>query len=122
MRWNLTIRLSESGHSRGTAQLISHDPSHGRSASASPEASDTQAASVATAAKIEFLKDGDLVTTTLVTGQHWDAPNGWAPLQRIAVAGLRQYRKTQLAETIACRWVLTVNRVYRESGRLVEKV
>ena len=51
-------------------------------------ASDAQAASVAKTVEAEFLKPGGIVTTTLDTGQQWDWPNGWAPLQWIAVEGL----------------------------------
>src|SRR5690606_19863719 len=36
----------------------------------------------------DFLKQGGLVTTLEHTGQQWDAPNGWAPLQWMAVNGL----------------------------------
>jgi alpha,alpha-trehalase len=61
------------------------------------------------------------VTTPLESGQQWDAPNGWAPLQWIAVAGFRRYGETRLAESIACRWMLNVERVFRRSGKLVEK-
>jgi alpha,alpha-trehalase len=57
----------------------------------------------------------------LETGQQWDAPNGWAPVQWIAVDGLRRYHQDRLAETIACRWMRTVNAVYDDSGKLVEK-
>jgi len=32
---------------------------------------------------------GGLATTLVNSGQQWDAPNGWAPLQWIAVVGLR---------------------------------
>jgi alpha,alpha-trehalase len=84
-------------------------------------ASEAQAASVAAAVTRSLLKEGGIVTTTLDTGQQWDAPNGWPPLQWIAVSGLRQYRKAQLAETIACRWMLNVERVYSRTGKLVEK-
>ena len=55
------------------------------------------------------------------TGQQWDSPNGWAPLQWIAVSGLRDYGQAPLAATIACRWMANVNDVYRQSGKLVEK-
>ena len=48
-------------------------------------------------------------------------PNGWAPLQWIAVAGLRNYEHASLAAAIACRWIVTVSRGYRASGKLVEK-
>jgi len=84
-------------------------------------ASEAQAAGVATAVTRDLLKVGGVVTTTLNTGQQWDSPNGWAPLQWIAISGLRRYGKTQLAEVIACRWMLNVNRLYGESGKLIEK-
>jgi len=84
-------------------------------------ASDTQAASVAAAAEKELLEPGGIVATPIDTGQQWDAPNGWAPLQWIAVDGLRRYRRGSLAESIACRWMNGVNEVYRDSGKLDEK-
>jgi alpha,alpha-trehalase len=84
---------------------------------ASPDQADRVAATVSR----DLLKAGGLVTTTLDTGQQWDAPNGWAPLQWIGVAGLRRYHNPSLARIIACRWMANVNQVYRASGRLVEK-
>ena len=68
-----------------------------------------------------LLQAGGLVTTTVHTGEQWDAPNGWAPLQWIGVSGLRRYGERQLAATIACRWLRSVRRVYAETGKLVEK-
>jgi len=84
-------------------------------------ASESQAAAVAKTVNRELLKPGGIVTTPLDTGQQWDSPNGWAPLQWIAIAGLRHYGQTSLAETIACRWMVNVDEVYRRSGKLVEK-
>jgi alpha,alpha-trehalase len=84
-------------------------------------ASDEQAAAVASTAAVELLKAGGIVTTPLVSGQQWDSPNGWAPLQWIAISGLRKYAQTSLAEAVACRWMLNVNAVYEQSGKLVEK-
>ncbi len=84
-------------------------------------ASREQADAVAAAIRKELLKEGGIVTTTQATGEQWDAPNGWAPLQWIAVSGLRQYAQALLAEAIACRWMVSVNRVYGETGKLVEK-
>jgi alpha,alpha-trehalase len=84
-------------------------------------ASEQQAASVGKVVARDLLKSGGIVTTTVKTGQQWDSPNGWAPLQWIAVSGFRQYGQEQLAETIACRWMANVNRVYSETGKLVEK-
>ena len=84
-------------------------------------ASEAQAASVAKAVEAELLKPGGIVATTLDTGQQWDWPNGWAPLQWIAVEGLSSYGQNRLAETIACRWMVNVSRIYRQTGKLVEK-
>src|SRR5438874_2715040 len=84
-------------------------------------ASREQADSVAATIGKQLLEEGGIVTTTQNTGEQWDAPNGWAPLQWIAVSGLRQYAQGRLAETIACRWMVSVNRVYGETGKLVEK-
>ena len=84
-------------------------------------ASQAQAAAVAATMARDLLKSGGLVTTPLESGQQWDAPNGWAPLQWIGVSGLRAHAISPLAETLACRWMHNVNRVYGESGKLVEK-
>jgi alpha,alpha-trehalase len=84
-------------------------------------ASKAQADAVANITARELLKAGGIVTTTVTTGQQWDSPNGWAPLQWIAVSGLRDYGETPLAAAIACRWMAIVNDVYRQSGKLVEK-
>jgi alpha,alpha-trehalase len=80
-----------------------------------------QADAVAREVSRDLLKAGGIVSTPFTSGQQWDAPNGWAPLQWIGVLGLRQYALMPLAQTIACRWMLGVNRVYRENGKLVEK-
>jgi len=68
-----------------------------------------------------LLRRGGVATTNASTGQQWDEPNGWAPLQWIAVSGLDRYGHQALADTIAARWVRTVSGVYRCTGRLVEK-
>jgi alpha,alpha-trehalase len=84
-------------------------------------ASESQAAAVAHAVTRELLQPGGIVTTPLRTGQQWDAPNGWAPMQWIAIDGLRRTGQAALAEAIACRWMVSVQDVYRQSGKLVEK-
>src|SRR2546425_7735207 len=33
----------------------------------------------------DFLKPGGFVTTLIASGQQWDAPNGWPPLQWLAI-------------------------------------
>jgi alpha,alpha-trehalase len=68
-----------------------------------------------------FLQPGGVVTTDRETGEQWDAPNGWAPLEWIAIQGLRNYGQDALAATIARRWIALNLRVYRETGKLMEK-
>ncbi|QWA12232.1 alpha,alpha-trehalase TreA [Sodalis ligni] len=69
----------------------------------------------------QLLKQGGLTTTTHTTGQQWDAPNGWAPLQWVAVEGLRNYGNDALAEDIATRFLGNVQRLYNNQHKLVEK-
>ena len=84
-------------------------------------ASEAQAAAVAQATIRDLLAAGGIVTTPSSTGEQWDAPNGWAPIQWIAVSGLLQYGQQALATTVACRWMRNVEGVYKRSGKLVEK-
>jgi alpha,alpha-trehalase len=84
-------------------------------------ASPQQAAAVARIARRRLLESGGIVTTPITTGQQWDSPNGWAPLQWIAISGLRDYGHSALARTIACRWLSNVTAVYRHTGKLLEK-
>jgi alpha,alpha-trehalase len=80
-----------------------------------------QARAVAQTVRRRLLSPGGLATTTLTTGQQWDAPNGWAPLQWIGIEGLRRSGEPVLAKTIATRWLATVTAHYRADGKLVEK-
>jgi alpha,alpha-trehalase len=80
-----------------------------------------QASSVAHKLERHFLKAGGLVSTLLYSGQQWDAPNGWAPLQWMAIRGLRNYGFAELAEEIKRRWIALNLRVYENTGKMVEK-
>jgi len=84
-------------------------------------ASREQGHRVARMIQTTLLRAAGLAATPLHTGQQWDLPNGWAPLQWIAVRGLRAYGEPDLARDIAERWLANVQRVYRDSGKLVEK-
>ncbi len=68
-----------------------------------------------------FLFDGGLITTLEETGQQWDSPNGWAPLQYIAVKGLSNYGFKDLAKTIAKRWLMTNELLFKKTGKILEK-
>jgi alpha,alpha-trehalase len=80
-----------------------------------------QAGAVASTLGKEFLKDGGLVTSLYNTGQQWDAPNGWAPLQWISIVGLENYGFESLAETVAKRWIQLNLDVYNRTGKFMEK-
>lgn len=84
-------------------------------------ASAEQAHAVAKNVRTQFLKEGGVVTTLETSGQQWDAPNGWAPLQWICIQGLARYGHHDLAENIAQRWIKLNTEVYHRSGRLLEK-
>jgi len=84
-------------------------------------ATNEQAALVAKKIKSQFLKEGGIITTTIHSGQQWDAPNGWAPLQWMTIIGLDNYGHIELAKDIATRWVSLNERVYQATGKFVEK-
>lgn len=80
-----------------------------------------QSTSMAKVTADHLLAPGGLRTSLRFTHQQWDAPNGWPPLQWVAIDGLARYGHEGLAKDIAARWVGTVDRAYRETGRLLEK-
>jgi alpha,alpha-trehalase len=80
-----------------------------------------QARAVAARLERDFLRPGGLVTTLVASGQQWDAPNGWAPLEWMAIEGLRRYGFAALADTVAARWLALLEHTYRATGRMMEK-
>jgi alpha,alpha-trehalase len=67
------------------------------------------------------LKPGGISTTTVNSGQQWDAPNGWAPLQWVAVAGLQNYDQKKLSMDVTWRFLSNVQHTYDREKKLVEK-
>jgi alpha,alpha-trehalase len=84
-------------------------------------ATEKQAARVADRIERDFLAPGGWVTTLTTSGQQWDAPIGWAPLQWIVFRGLRNYGFDDAARSGATRWIDNVIGKYRSTGRLLEK-
>ena len=84
-------------------------------------ATDQQAKAVASVIQNKFLQPGGVTTTLETTGQQWDAPNGWAPLQWMTILGLQNYNMHELAKEIATRWIALNKRVYERTGKLMEK-
>ena len=75
------------------------------------------------AARLErdFLKPGGFVTTNVASGQQWDSPNGWPPLEWLTIEGVRRYGRADLADKAASQWLSLIQRTYRTTGRMMEK-
>jgi alpha,alpha-trehalase len=77
----------------------------------------------AVAARLErdFLKPGGFATTLIASGQQWDAPNGWPPLQWLSIQGVRRYGRGDLADKARDRWLALNHRTYQSTGKMTEK-
>jgi alpha,alpha-trehalase len=80
-----------------------------------------QVAAMARLVREHLLAAGGLRTTVIASGEQWDAPNGWAPLQWIALAGFERHGHHALAREIANRWKATVEQAYAQTGEIFEK-
>jgi len=69
----------------------------------------------------DFLKPGGFVTTPIASGQQWDAPNGWPPLEWLAIEAVRRYGRADLADAARDRWLAVNRRTYRATGKMMEK-
>src|SRR6185436_1883445 len=68
-----------------------------------------------------FERPGGLRTSDHTTGNQWDAPFGWAPLQLFAVVGLENYHYTDDALRIARAFLSMVVEDFERRGAIVEK-
>jgi alpha,alpha-trehalase len=68
-----------------------------------------------------FERPGGLRTSDRVTGNQWDAPFGWAPLQLFAVEGLRRYGFMADADRVATAFLSMVAEDFARRGVIVEK-
>lgn len=84
-------------------------------------ATQSQADAMAFQVRDKLLAPGGLRTSLVESGEQWDKPNGWAPLQWIACLGLDRYGHDILAREIAERWIAMVDEVYRRTGVMFEK-
>ncbi|MGH7464822.1 MAG: alpha,alpha-trehalase TreF, partial [Longimicrobiales bacterium] len=80
-----------------------------------------QGRAVAARLEREFLRPGGFVTTLIPSGQQWDAPNGWPPLQWLGAEGVRRYGRGDVADLAAARWLALNRRTYVATGRMMEK-
>ena len=84
---------------------------------ATPEQGRTTAARLAR----DFLKPGGFVTTLSASGQQWDSPNGWPPLQWLGAQAVRAYGRADIADDARNRWLALNRRTYRVTGKMTEK-
>ncbi len=80
-----------------------------------------QATRVHNRLKADFLQPGGWVTTLNQTGQQWDWPNGWAPLQWIVYQGLLNYEFTETAHEGRDNWLTLNDNVFKATGKMMEK-
>ena len=69
----------------------------------------------------KFLFPGGFSTTLTQTGEQWDYPNGWAPLQWITIKGMTHYKHYDLANTARDRWLTLNKKVFKKTGKMMEK-
>ena len=69
----------------------------------------------------DFLQPGGVVTSLNVSGNQWDKPFGWAPLQLVAADGLKKYGYEAEAKEIATRFLDMVQSEYQRTGTILEK-
>eukprot|EP00484_Ammonia_sp_Unknown_P030703 CAMPEP_0197050822 /NCGR_PEP_ID=MMETSP1384-20130603/25635_1 /TAXON_ID=29189 /ORGANISM="Ammonia sp." /LENGTH=758 /DNA_ID=CAMNT_0042483289 /DNA_START=46 /DNA_END=2322 /DNA_ORIENTATION=- len=64
---------------------------------------------------------GGIVTTLHDTGEQWDYPNCWAPLNSIIIEGLHQMGKDEYALKLAKLWINNNYHTYLASKKMHEK-
>ncbi len=69
----------------------------------------------------QFERPGGLQTSTFHSGNQWDAPFAWAPLQMISVEGLRRYGFISAADRITQEFLSLVLKDFLARGTIVEK-
>lgn len=84
-------------------------------------AEQNQATHLAHHLQAKFLKTGGLTTTLVNSGQQWDAPNGWAPLQWICFRGLKNYGFDEIAAELKKCWLASNEAVFIKTGKMTEK-
>lgn len=72
-----------------------------------------------------ILYPGGIPTTQYHTGEQWDYPNAWPPLQHLMIVGLNNTgndHAMRLAYEIAENWVRSNFKAFKETNAMYEKV
>jgi alpha,alpha-trehalase len=109
VRWRSGERVTDRPSLAAAAPLYFGlaTPEQGRAVAARPER--------------DFFKPGGFITTNIASGQQWDAPNGWPPLEWMAIEGVRRYGRADLADAARSRWLALNRATYRATGKMTEK-
>eukprot|EP00611_Tribonema_gayanum_P022972 TRINITY_DN4729_c0_g1_i2.p1 TRINITY_DN4729_c0_g1~~TRINITY_DN4729_c0_g1_i2.p1 ORF type:complete len:589 (-),score=111.45 TRINITY_DN4729_c0_g1_i2:110-1876(-) len=66
---------------------------------------------------------GVMMTSLVASGQQWDMPNSWPPLQWLIVEGLRAtVGGKELADKLALEWLRSAHQAWAETGFMHEKL
>jgi alpha,alpha-trehalase len=68
-----------------------------------------------------FDQPGGIAMSSQETGVQWDRPYGWAPVEMIAVEGMRRYGFNPEADHVSMKFLMTVLENYRREGTIREK-
>ncbi|XP_058203654.1 probable trehalase [Rhododendron vialii] len=71
-----------------------------------------------------LIRAAGIATSLTNSGQQWDFPNGWAPLQHLIVEGLVSSGSEEaksMAEDIAVKWIRTNYVAYKKTNAMIEK-
>lgn len=75
--------------------------------------------------RFHFFPAGGTPTSLNHTGEQWDFPNAWPPLQSFIVMGLHwtgAREAMDFAHELAFRWLAANYAGYKETGQMFEKV
>jgi alpha,alpha-trehalase len=84
-------------------------------------ASAAQAAAVVKALPRLERAGGLMASEATLSSYQWDGTNGWAPLQILAIEGLRRYGYEREAKRLAEEWVGVIALVHHRTGILYER-
>lgn len=81
-----------------------------------------QAARVVEAARVLESNGGICASTLRESSHQWDGPNGWAPIQMIAVEGLLNYGYKEDARRIAGKWISALSAIHSDHQQFFERM
>ena len=68
-----------------------------------------------------FEQPGGLAMSPVKSGTQWDYPYGWAPVQMLAIQGIRRYGFSDDADRLSSKFLSTVLENFARDGTIREK-